>query len=61
MRGMPPARAESIHAGSVMLEIIINILAKKEIKVSERGVLFGLALMLASDKLPDNFRQIEQI
>lgn len=45
--GMPPARAESIHAGMLILDAVLTILGKDEMKVSERGVLFGLAMKLA--------------
>lgn len=44
--GMPPARAESIHAGMLILDSVLTILDKNEIIVSERGVLFGLAMKL---------------
>ncbi len=47
--GMPPARAESIHAGLMILDAILNVINKDEIIVSERGVLFGLAQKLAED------------
>jgi len=45
--GMPPARAESIHAGVLILDAVLTILDKDEITVSERGVIFGLAMKLA--------------
>ena len=45
--GMPPARAESIHAGMLILNSVLTILKKDEITVSERGVIFGLAQKLA--------------
>ncbi len=44
--GMPPARAESIHAGMLILDSVLTILDKDEIIVSEKGVLFGLAMKL---------------
>jgi len=47
--GMPPARAESIHAGVMILDSILTVINKDEIIVSERGVLFGLAQKLAED------------
>ncbi len=47
--GMPQARAGSIHAGALILSEILNILNKDCIKVSVRGVLWGLAMKLAVD------------
>lgn len=47
MPGMPSARAASIHSGSLMLEIILKIIGRRNITVSEKGVLFGLAVEMA--------------
>lgn len=47
--GMPKARAKSIHAGSLILNSVIDIMGRRDITVSEKGVLFGLALSLADD------------
>lgn len=48
---MPPARAGSIHSGVLILKEILSILERKSLRVSERGVLFGVALELgASDR-----------
>jgi len=47
--GMPPARAESIHAGVLILKVILEIIGKSELTVSEKGVLFGLAQKLAGE------------
>ncbi len=44
---MPPARAESIHAGTLILDAILTVIGRSEIIVSERGLLFGLAKKLA--------------
>jgi exopolyphosphatase/guanosine-5'-triphosphate,3'-diphosphate pyrophosphatase len=41
--GMPPARAEVILAGTILLDVALEILGRESIKVSERGVMFGLA------------------
>ena len=46
---MPPARAESIHAGILILDIVMKILNRKNIRVSEKGVLFGLAFEAVSE------------
>ncbi|NQU06802.1 MAG: hypothetical protein HQ568_11960 [Calditrichaeota bacterium] len=43
MPGMPTARAASIHAGALMLDIILDVIGRRSITVSERGILFGLA------------------
>ena len=45
--GMPPARASSIHAGALTLETILTIIGRRDITVSEKGVLFGLAIEMA--------------
>lgn len=45
--GMPPARAESIHAGVLMLSEILEIIESDSVIVSEKGVLFGLAQKIA--------------
>ncbi len=45
--GMPEARASSIHTGALMLTEILNILQISELRVSERGVLFGVVLELS--------------
>jgi len=47
--GMPPARAEVIAAGAVILFEAMQIARKDRIRVSERGVLFGLALEMAQE------------
>ena len=44
--GMPPARADSIHAGAMILSELMTCLNVSGITVSEKGVLFGLALEL---------------
>ena len=46
---MPPARAESIHAGVLILDIILKIINRKDLRVSENGVLFGLALEVTTE------------
>lgn len=46
--GMPPARAASIHAGAMILKVVMEIIGKREIIVSEKGVMFGLARLLAA-------------
>lgn len=48
--GMPPDRAYSIHAGALVLSIIVDTLEFDEFHVSEKGVLFGLALELSDIK-----------
>jgi len=53
--GMPTARAGSIHAGALMLEIILEILGLNRISGSEKGVLFGLAQsMIETDTFMDS-------
>jgi len=42
-----PQRAESIHTGSLILVELMSRFGWKQIKVSERGLLHGLALQLA--------------
>jgi exopolyphosphatase/guanosine-5'-triphosphate,3'-diphosphate pyrophosphatase len=42
--GMPVERAGSIHAGALLLVEILTVLGKKEAQISERGVMFGLAM-----------------
>ncbi len=49
---MPPARAESIHAGVMILDTILTVAGKDEVIVSEKGVLFGLAQKLAESNDP---------
>jgi len=49
--GMPPARAESIHAGALILNELLKIIRCSSVIVSEKGVLFGLALRLAGDEI----------
>lgn len=46
--GMPPARAQFIHSGAVLLAEILSVLKQAVVTVSERGVMFALALELAS-------------
>ncbi len=41
--GMPPARAEILPAGTVILEIAMEMLQKNGLNVSEKGLVFGLA------------------
>ncbi len=45
--GMPVARAESIHAGVLILNSVLDIIGRRDITVSEKGVLFGMAISLA--------------
>jgi len=46
---MPPARAESIHAGALIVREILEITGIAVMTTSERGLLYGLAMKLASD------------
>lgn len=41
--GMPPARAKVIPAGAVILSEVMKLLGRRTLRVSERGVMFGLA------------------
>ncbi len=44
--GMPPVRAEYIHAGALILTEILRLLDIPALTVSDRGVMFGLAYEL---------------
>lgn len=45
--GMPPARAAILPAGAVILEAAMRTIGKKGLRVSEKGLIFGLAWELA--------------
>jgi len=42
--GMPPVRAEFIPAGAIILAEVMRTLDREDVTVSEKGVMFGLAL-----------------
>jgi exopolyphosphatase / guanosine-5'-triphosphate,3'-diphosphate pyrophosphatase len=45
--GLQPARADIIIAGTIILDALLDFAAKDSIRVSDRGILFGLALIAA--------------
>ncbi len=47
LASMPPARAESIHAGALILAVVMDVLQVAELTTSERGLLHGLSLEMA--------------
>lgn len=44
--GMPPVRARYIHAGALILKVIMEVLGLSRLEVSDRGLLFGVAYQL---------------
>ncbi|MFN3821082.1 MAG: hypothetical protein ACK4OO_02010 [bacterium] len=46
---MPVVRARYIPAGALILKVIVDILGLEAIQVSDRGVLFGVAMLAATD------------
>jgi exopolyphosphatase / guanosine-5'-triphosphate,3'-diphosphate pyrophosphatase len=45
--GLQPERADIIIAGTVILDTVLDYAGKNFIRISDRGILFGLALMAA--------------
>ncbi len=41
--GMPPARAAILPAGAIILDLAMKIIGKRGLRVSEKGLIFGLA------------------
>lgn len=48
--GMPAVRAKYIPAGALILKVIMEILGLEAIEVSDRGVLFGVAMLAATNE-----------
>lgn len=46
LQGMPPARASVLPAGTIILEAALKTIGMSELTVSEKGIMFGLALAL---------------
>lgn len=49
--GMPPARAEILPAGALILEMAMSVLTKQDMIVSEKGLIFGMAYEMTLERL----------
>ncbi len=49
LKGMPESRAEIIHAGALILAEVMEVIGRQSIAVSDRGVIFGLAMEMGGN------------
>lgn len=50
VKGLEPARGDIIVGGLVIVEVLLEVTGYERLRVSDRGILFGLALSLHSDQ-----------